>query len=408
LRYSDRVCGIVLTVATRLKIFIAIPKALDICFPSLESLEICNTTRRIREFRLPPTFLMTSMKSLRRLKIPHARLASLPPLLSATTMLIDLALSIDLVIYPQPDVSFLSLLQCLPRLRHFDVTIQGIHPSFHAIPAKMNDPIALAELTKFRLKGYSSAVEVLLAGLATPALREFHATVNFDPRDEFHFPQLTKFVSNVGRIFLAAQIKLPELDWKDCTVSLLTQPHFIDDPPFNIIVNGKSSITQTASGLSTMLATVEDIFLAPHSPTMHPGSFHVDLAPWRGLFGQLQNVKILRVEHSLEMEVATALQWSSRQPTIDLPPTEEGADLDATIPPDMRIDPSQFNLELFPSLERIEVYMSPDTPILEGERASALEPFEAFVTTRRQSGRPIEVYWNTDEVLPASFRCGYW
>jgi hypothetical protein len=99
----------------------------------------------------------------------------------------------------------------------------------------------------------------------------------------------------------------------------------------------------------------------------------VNLYSWRALFEQLQNVKVLRVQHGLEIQVADMLRQDDGRPTTNL----------------------------FPSLEGIDVYLGhSDVPILESEGTSGLGPFEALVTARQQAGRAVKVCWHRDQVLP--------
>jgi hypothetical protein len=404
LRYPNRVCGIAMAVTFRSCTMIF--NALDTCFPTLESLIINNMGTW--EFNFPPTFLMTSTKSLRRLKI-GVRLASLPPLLSGMTALIDLTLNIDTIVCPQQDVSLLSLLQSLPWLRHLDLYVRSSRVSpIHAIsahPTKSNDIISLAELTHFRFEGSSSVVEEFVARLTTPSLQGLHASTSLFRHyqiEGFQIPHLTKFIRNAGMVFLAAQLKFT---FMNCNLSLSTHSHFVDDPPFTVMGNGQTSIARRSSALSTLLATVEDVLFAFRLPAIHAGLYKVDLSPWRGFFEQLPNVKILRVQHGIEREVAGMLRQGIGQPTTGLLPVpdEEVANMDAAIPSDMPIDSSLLGLTFLPSLERIEVYMkSPGTPIPESERVSALKRFETLFTARRQVDRPVKVHWNADQVLPAS------
>jgi hypothetical protein len=402
LRYPNRVCRIAIPVTPRS--YTTIYNALDTRFPTLESLIINNMGTW--EFNFPPKFLMTSTKSLRRLTI-GARLVSLPPLLSVATMLIDLTLRTDTIVCPQPGVSLLPLLQCLPCLRHLDLYVQFFHSSSVLVTSaplmKTNDIISLPELTHLRLKGNSIPVEFLIPRLATPSLQELHVSLyrGFQVVG-FQIPHLTRFICNARMIFRAAQLKF---SFVDCIFSLLTHSHFIDDPPFNVIGSGLSSVARMSSVLPSLLATVEDVFFFFRLPATYIG-FHLgDLTPWRDFFRQLPNVKILRILHGIEMEVANMLRQGIDQPTTGLlPVSDEEADVGATVSSIMPIDSSQLDLAFLPSLEGIEVYSrSPGTPIPERERASVLEPFEVLFAARRQTGRPVKVYWNTDEVLPASF-----
>jgi len=77
----------------------------------------------------------------------------------------------------------------------------------------------------------------------------------------------------------------------------------------------------------------------------------------------------------------------------------------------LRQDDRQPTMNLFPSLEGIEVYKRhPDVPIPESKGTSGLRPFEILVSAWQQAGWPVKVCWNRDQVLLTSFIhvCNWW
>jgi hypothetical protein len=353
-----------------------------------------------REFILPPTFLMTSTKSLKRLQIHGAVLTSLPPLLTATTALVDLTLGIDTIFSPPQGMSLLSLLQNLSHLRRLDVSVLLSH-AFHTraiFPTKTNGTVSLAELTYFRFWGNPTDAEELVVGLDTPSLQKLRVTLNCN-NSAFHVPNLPVILCNMGTLFNAAQIRVSMRG--SYTISLWTHSPLIDDPPLNIFVNGQSGIAQIGSELSAILATVEDLFISFYTASMYDlSSPRVGLAPFREFFEHLYNVKIILVQHGLETEVADVLREYHGHPTthhLSLAP--DGANLDASISSDIPINPNRVNVHIFPSLETIEVCpKSPGAQIPESERASYLEPFEELVAARQLVGCPVKLYCKTDQV----------
>jgi hypothetical protein len=399
LRYPDRVCGI--AVAATFENVNAIFKALETCFPILESLEVKNID--LWGYNLTPMFPTTSTKSLRRLKISSS-LQTLAPVLSATTALVDLTLTTSGTVSPRLIMSLLLLLQCLPYLRHLDICFGSSIILAAEVPhMKMSDIIPLAELTHFRCMGDSSPVEDIMTRMAAPSLQKLHLFFIHDIGYEFRIPHTTKFIRNARKIFLGAQLTFSRAD---CNLSLLADPHSVDDPPFSVTVCGPTSHIFYA--LSALLATVEDVTIAfsSLSAAARAGRSQWELALCRRLFEKLPNGKILRVQHAMETEVANVFRHVGQRTTTGLllhVPKEKEADTDATVPSGFAVD----SLGFLPSLERIEVFVrSPDLPVPESERAAALEPFEALAATRRQAGLPVKVYWNTDQVLPASFDDG--
>jgi hypothetical protein len=242
-------------------------------------------------------------------------------------------------------------------------------------------------------------VEQLVARLATPSLQELHISLNqYDGLDDISMPHLFRFIRDAGIPFRAARVALSP---PHHLLSTCTHPNVIDDPTYSAIVPRFLAIIDGA--FSDMLVVVEDVSLDLSHSFFGTQSFPVDLAPCRVIFEQLQNVKILRIQHGLETEVVNIFRQGYGQPTTDLLVPEEEANLESTVPSDMPIDLGQFNLDFLRSLEEIEVYtVYPSTPIPESERASALEPFKALMAACQQAGRPVKVWWKTDRVHPSS------
>jgi len=241
-------------------------------------------------------------------------------------------------------------------------------------PVNTNEIVLLAELTYFRLQGFTAPVEHLISGVAIPSLRKLHVSLDCG-HSTFHIPHLSELIRNAGIIFSAARISLSQSTFN---LSLLTPSHFIDDMRFNIHSDGPFMLAEISSELSAMLATVEDVLITLLPPAELPDLVPRDVARWRGFLEQLPNVKILRVLHGLQKHVTN---W-------------------------FRQDDGQLRANIFPSLEGIELHTKhPHIHVLEWERASALEPFEGLVTARQQAGRPVKVYWNTGQALPPLFYC---
>jgi hypothetical protein len=92
LRYPNRVCRIAIRASSNAS---GITEALDIPFPALESLDLINKYSVKRVLRSP--YFMTSIQSLRHLRLDHMSLTSTSPLLSVTKSLVELTLNTDKV-----------------------------------------------------------------------------------------------------------------------------------------------------------------------------------------------------------------------------------------------------------------------------------------------------------------------
>jgi hypothetical protein len=361
-----------------------ITEALDLPFPALESLELYDMASIKRV--LLPTSLITSIQSLRHLRLDGMSLTSISPLLSVTRSLVDLALSIDKV-FSAEGVSLLTHLQHMPHLRNLQVS--SLYYRSYKIPPTTS--ILLPELTSFRFVGECPPAEWFVAGLDTPSLREFHISV-MDFSLRLHIPYLTKFIHSVGVVFVAAQLTI---SGPCLRTDMFAKPHSIDDPPSKIFTFKTQFRADPGSGLSAMLVTLEDIFLSVPVYRIFRSSLD-DLGPWRKVFEEFRNVKVLRLLHGVETQVAEML----RQPAVNAPPPQE-ANPDATTPSGTPIitNRSQF---IFPALEEIVLYAG--TPrgstMGETERASMLESFGQFVTARDEVGLPVKVFWSTDGEVP--------
>jgi hypothetical protein len=289
----------------------------------------------------------------------------------------------------------------MPFLRRVNVDMSIPFPSVSesGLHGERREAILLSNLTDLRVIGPSTSVDAFFAELATPPLQGFHVSIHFET--SLCIPHLSKFIRNAQTSFFAVQLMQSQYDFR---ISMLSPTHSMHDPSFNILAQGGFSIAQISVALSEMVATVEDVFFTSCiSPT--PGPLLGDLGPWHAFFVHFRNVKILRVDYRLAMDIADILQHDAGQPTTDPPPAPEKADLDTTTPSVAPNGSSQYTLgaSVLSSLEEIEVYGSAagtPTTSIESVFPSGLDMFKPVVTARQQMGLPVKVYWNTDGVLP--------
>ena len=410
LAQPDRVCEIVFRGRERgLKKLMG---AMNRPFPALESLALRFQAQQGLSLLplfltpdFPPPFFAAHLSQLQRFSFTGKTYTLLSQMLSYTKSLVDLTLNVDKVFFPG-GTPLLAHLQDMPLLRHLEVEVVTFQiaplTGFPAPPTEKRDVVLLSELTRLRFSGQRTPVEVLAAGLATPSLKELYVSLYHDALT-FPIPNLSDLIHEAGILFFAAQLKLSQ---QGLSISMLAHSHPIHDPAFKITTNQASSMAQIGAALSSMLVTVEDVFLASSFPITKESSAPLlgDPVAWRELFEQFRNVKILRVHHTLETEVAAILQQHDKQLTMNPRDTGEESDLGVMAPSGVPIGES---LDFLPSLKEIEVLTgSPGTPpIGESKPASGPGscPFEPFVTTRQHIGRPVEVFWKPDIVLPSYF-----
>jgi hypothetical protein len=366
----------------------------------LESLEI----PRVYDIEPILTSLVTTAQSLRHLRLGPTYLISLLPLLSVTRALVDLTLGIDTVFCPDNGASLLTYLQHMPHLLNLQLSTQFYYSGEMPSPTTT---VLLVELTCFHFFGLCAQIEWFVAGLAIPSIRELHIPATdltrvFHLSDTtisraLHMPYLSKFIRAAGIIFFAARIASLG---PNPTTTLFSRPRSMDDTPSKIVTLQTPFSVYLGSELSSMLTTVEDIFLS--CPALHG----LILVPLCKLFEEFRNVKVLRLQHGLEAEVSDIL----RQPIVNPPPPQEEINPDATTPLGMPINSNRndFSLDILSSLEEIVVYAKPDTLIDDEERASVLESFGPFATARQEVGRPVRVFWSADGEVPRYFNACAW
>jgi hypothetical protein len=155
LRYPNRVFRIAINGSR--KNFDKICKALDLPLPALTSLELHNVEGNAEPILLASSFL-TSIKSLRHLRLANVSLSSLLPLLSVTRALVSLSLLVDGVFWQTGGASLLTHLQHIPHLREIQVSTRS--PRFTRFMEK--PPIMtvlLAELSHLHFYGQCTEIE---------------------------------------------------------------------------------------------------------------------------------------------------------------------------------------------------------------------------------------------------------
>ena len=393
LRYPNRVRRI--SINGSRKNFDKACKALDIHFPALGSFELRNMDYDVQPIFLASSF-MTSIKSLRHLRLANVRLSPLLPLLSVTRALLVLHLSVNGLFCSMGGASLLTHLQHIPHLRELQVSSKS-HFSYISLRPPITTAL-LAELSNFHFYGEWVEIEWFLAGLITPSLRGFRISLpECLPIEIRDIPHLSKFIREAGIIFRAARLSLwgPSL-----TTSLFAPPHSTNGQ-IRIATFRTSEEHHVGRVLPPMFATLVDIFLCISVPVTFRGPLLRDHVRWREFFEEFRDVRALRLHHGLEREVADMLRLPAVNPSESAP--QEQVDPVATTTPSgptINGNRSIFALDIFPLLEKIVVYPRTSDSIDDGELVSALESFEEYAIARQQVGRPVEVLWSMDQELP--------
>jgi len=376
LQYPDRVCRIAISLPEPTsKYKKKLLAAMDRPFLALESLELNCKGARDLNFQLP--FLSAQTPHLRRLKYTGYTSTLLSHILSHTTSIVDLTLSLDRVFfYPSASgTHVLSHLQDMPFLRRLELEMW-----YHNIEPSKTKDVLLSKLRSFCFKGHFTQLEALTAGIKAPSLMELCISLSSAPpvplsmSDTTH---LSRFIHATAKRFLSAQLKASR---EGIHLSMRTHSHSDDAPPFRIIASSITSIHWMSCMFSVPLATVQDVFLAsPFQPTSVTIRFAGEHSSWRTFFTLFHNAKILRVARGIESEVEAILRPGDATSASQFLPALEEIELNATTPLDT---PSRID---------------------ENELISVLDLFKTFVDARQQEGRPVNIHWNTDGVVPMYF-----
>jgi len=368
----DRVCGIAFEVPTRVIPEELLP-AINQPFPSLDSLEL--NCVGLHEQNIPPPFLTVQPPHLRRLKLTNDASELSCRILSCTTSLVDLTLSLDRIFNSPVETQLLSHLQDMPLLRRVKLKLWGplLPGDIRSDPPTRTNAVLLPKLNFLCFTGHITQLEALMSCLAAPSLQGLRIALHDTRSGEglLLAPHLSKFIRKIGKPFSRAQLNTSSDGIK---LFMLTRAH----PPFKLIVNPPTSLEQLGHVFTATLARVEVVFItSPFFPMTVP-----HLAPhsrWRLFFKDFKNVKTLRISSGRERAVLDILQLGR----------------------------GEFSLDLLPALKEIELNatMYPDSPtqIDEERRAAIIGLFKPLVDEGKRTGRTVNVYWNTDHVLPKDF-----
>ena len=338
-------------------------KVTQCAFPTLESLSLSFTYDYSPN--LPDTFLGgpdSYSPHLRRLKLEDTTIASISRFLSSATALTDLSLRIDTVSDPSAERSLLTCLQRMPCLCSLVLSLTDHSPSHTPTP---KDIVTLSKLTRLDFNGHGVWLDLLVAGLSAPSLRDVHYTFSesFDISPPIlHLP---RFINEIKEHYHAVHVGCRRYYF---LLSLLTHSEYVDQckPRFNfgpVWNNFTDSMIQISGTLFTGLSTIEELRFTFDTTD----AIDWDFIPWRRFLHQFSSVKTLRTEGKNNYCVGRALFQDIERPEDDL--------------------------ALFPALEEIELGKD-ELRIHESQRRDQLAVFEPFVSARQQAGRTVKVFFN--------------
>lgn len=336
-------------------------KALRRSFPELESLHICPTydSDHHDALVLPATLLSGSAPRLRRLTLQKVTPASLSPLLSFATGLVELAITVSGDNTSPPIPSLVRNLQRMSRLRRLELNLlyrpEALSLTFDHPPlsASAGAGVALPQLTHLTYTVHRSYLQELVVGLATPSLQHLDGKLLSHAHNDFLIPHLCKFIKDTASPFTAVRLEFSRLDVE------FYGSHSSSDKQFRITIPEDAPLRQLGRELSGQLFSVEELVIASDIIRWFAEQpSRTDF--WRQFFYHVPQVKSLQLPGEMALDVARSFEQDAL-------------------------------LDLLPALERLEVR----SLVGEGDHYATIRgAFEPLVAARQRAGRILKFSWS--------------
>ncbi|KAN0128565.1 hypothetical protein V8E53_013610 [Lactarius tabidus] len=339
-------------------------KALRRPFPELESFQICPTydSDHHHELVLPAMLLSGSAPRLRRLILQQVTPASLSPLLSFTTGLVELAITIKGSDTSPPIPSLVRNLQRMSRLRRLELNLlyrpEALYLTFDHPPlsASAGAGVALPKLTHLTYTAHRSYLQELVGGMATPSLQHLDGKLLSRAHNDFLIPHLCKFIKDTASPFNAVRLEFSHWDVE------FYGSHSSSDKHFRITIPEDAPLEQLGPELSGQLYSVEELVVT--SDTIRWFTEQRSRRDfWRRFFCHAPQVKSLQLPGEMALDIAESFEQDDQQTLLDL----------------------------LPALERIEVR----SLVGEGDHYATIRgAFKPLVAARKKAGRTLKFSWS--------------
>ena len=305
LERSDRVCEIV-TGLERSDDLEKISGAMQVPFPELTDLLLWSNDGTMSA--LPDSFLGGSAPRVEHLTLRRIPFPGLPKLLLSATHLVELRLEyIPHQGYFSPE-AIVTALSTLTRLGSLSLLFESPRPDpEHQRPPPPTRSV-LPNLGYFRFKGDSEYLEVVVAHIDAPRLRNLYTTLFNDII--FDTPQLTQFISRTPTMKVLEKAHVI-FDGKAATVELssLTGKYerLVVEIPCKELDWQVSSMEQVCTSCLPPLPTLDlHIYGNPHYRQHWQGN--VESALWLRLLHPFTSVKNLYLSEEIAQRIVPALQ----------------------------------------------------------------------------------------------------
>lgn len=357
LRHRRRVRGITLRGPCPANLL----RALKHPFPELESLQISPTSdsEYDRELVLPPMLLSGSAPRLRRLTLRKVAPASLSPLLSFTTDLVELTIAVSSGDSSPPIPSLIPNLRRMLSLRRLELRLiyrPDALSSDPPVPASAGDGVLLPKLTHLIFTGHRSYLQELVVGLATPSLQYLTTTLLGQARNAYTIPHLCKFIKDAECQFTTVRLTFSRQNFE------FYGSRGSDDQHFRITIPEPFTLDQLGQELSGSLFTVEELVIAWDVERWYTDAL-VQTDQWRAFYSYLPQVKSVQVQGEVALDIARSLQQDGLEPALDY----------------------------LPALRRVEVR----SLVGEGDQYETIrDAFRPLVAARQMADYPIKFSWS--------------
>lgn len=335
-------------------------KALRRSFPELESLQICPYDSNSHELVLPASLLSGSAPRLRRLNLEKVAPASLSPLLSFTTGLVELAITVSTYDSSPPIPSLVRNLQRMSNLRRLKLNLlyrpDALYLSFDEVSPMAGDGLPLPKLTHLDFTVHRTYLQELVVGLATPSLRHLDGKLLGRAFSDFTIPHMCKFIKDTACPFTSVRLEFSRLNIE------FYASHSSSDKQFRITIPEHASLEQLSRELSRQLSSVEELVVTSDA-------FRWSAEPpaqrdfWRRFFCQVSQMKSVQLPGEMALDISRSFQQ----------------------------DDQEFAPDLLPALERLEVR----SLLGEGDHyATIRDGFEPLVAARKRAGHKLKFSWS--------------
>ena len=365
LMQSDRVRSISLTVTNSL-----LERLSTISEPFSELAELVLFSRYNVQLTLPSAF--RSGQLLRTLHLTQIAIPALPQLLSPAAGLVDLQLhEIPSVAYFSPE-AFANALSVMTQLQSLSLHFLSFPPSrsYLGSAPQLGQRTILLTLSRLKYRGTSKYLDTFVARIDAPRLSDVDISFFYQPTMDA--AQLGQFIERIGmQTFLSQADVFTSTNIASISFS---EPGARLRPALQIscaqVDWQLSSMAQICNHLSRLLSYVKDLGFSSTQPPSETDD--MDREKWAEIIRAFNGAGVFRAAGTLAAVILCTLNLAASDPNV------------------------------LPSLHALNV------PELGPEHYVALrKAAEAFATSRRLSGHPVEVY--LEQALPnldlKKYRC---